>query len=229
MERTRLNKYIADCMGISRRQADRLIEHGRVEVDGKPAHLGMVIDPRRNKIRVDGRLIRPPRKRLYYVFHKPAGYICSRTGRKTIYDLLPRNLSRLDYVGRLDVNTSGVLLMTDDGDFAQAVMRSRLPRVYEVTLNEPLSEDAIAVLRKGPFLDGRPVEVGDVFTEGRHVTITLFEGRWRVVRRIFAAMGYEVKKLVRIQYGPISLEGLGEGKIRELTRGELAKLRELTK
>jgi len=225
----RLNKFLQENLGISRRNADNLIRQGKVIVDGRVAHPGQKIDPRKQKVLCEGKLVRPRRrKKLYYVFHKPTGYICSRRGFKTIYDGIPKKLRHLDYVGRLDVNTSGVLLLTDDGEFAQKIMRSRISRLYQVELNEPLSDDAAAVLRDGPFLDGRRVDIGAVEIDGRNVLVELFEGRCRAVRRMFGALGYEVKTLVRIRFGPVELGELPEAQLRPLTGTELKELRRQT-
>ncbi len=227
MEKIRLNKFLQQTLKISRRNADELIRQGEIKVDGQVAAPGMVIDPVRQKVVYRGKRIRwKPPKFSYYIFHKPAGYICSRAGYRTIYEVIPRQLRFLDYVGRLDVATSGLLLMTDDGDLAQKIVRSSIPRVYEVELDSSLDEPALAVLRDGPFLDGRRVAVGSVEADGPRVVIELFEGRWRAVRRIFAAMGYEVKSLRRIALGPIELGDLPEGEMRSLSREELRKLRE---
>ncbi len=221
----RLNRYIQRNAGISRRAADELIRAGRVTVDGKAAKPGMLVVPGQ-LVAIDGKPLAERRgPHTYIVMNKPVGYICSRRGHRTIFELLPERFRALSYVGRLDVGTSGTLILTDDGSLANALMRSNAPRVYRVVLSEPLSPDAEELLRRGPMLDGREVKLGAVEIEGRRVRLELFEGRWREVRRIFSAMGFAVVSLHRESFGGVSADDLPPGGVRVLSPRVLALLR----
>ena len=225
----RINKYIQRYAGISRRQADKLIERGIVKIDGVKASLGDTVIIGKQTITIDGKKIIPLEKdNVYIVMNKPVGYICSRKGNKTVFDILPSRFNSLSYIGRLDVNTSGVLLFTDDGDFIDKILRSNIPRVYYVRLNSILDEDAISLLKKGPMLDGRPVKLGKINIKGSEVVMEIYEGRWREVRRIFGSLGYSVLEICRTEFGNIKLGNLKTGRIRRLTELEIRNLRKFT-
>lgn len=220
---TRLNKYLAFQLGTSRREADDLIRQGRVVVDGTPATLGHQINLPAN-ILIDGQPIAYRRDYTYLLFHKPAGYICSRRKQgevDTIYSLLPQKYHHLKPVGRLDKDSSGLLILTDDGGFAQEMTHPRYykQKTYEVELDrelEPLHQQMINDF--GIQLEDGPSQmtlsrIND--TERRSWLVVMSEGRNRQIRRTFAALGYNVTRLHRSQFGNYSLGDISPGQTRE--------------
>ncbi len=219
----RLNKHLAFQLGISRREADTLIEQGRVSVDGQPAALGGRITPD-SVILVDGKPLAERTHFTYLLFHKPVGYICSRRKQgevETIYSLLPPEYHHLKPVGRLDKDSSGLLLLTDDGDFAQEMTHPRYykQKTYEVVLDrdlEPLHQQMVNDF--GVHLEDGPskltlMRMSD--SERRSWQVVMSEGRNRQIRRTFAALGYEVTKLHRTHFGNYSLGDIKPGKLHE--------------
>ncbi len=227
----RLNKFIADCSGISRRKADTLIEEQAVRVNGKPATLGQTINPDEDKVTLRGQLLVPERKR-YIVFHKPKNCITTRhdpEGRKTIYDWLPEALKTLDPVGRLDRDSTGLLLMSNDGTFVQRLSHPRYAhnKVYRVKLNQNVTESILHQLEAGIVLEpegklavAHVQEVVDLKT----VILVLKTGMNRQIRRSFEALGYSVLGLKRTAFAGITLGKLKPGEYRELKPGELKQL-----
>lgn len=222
---TRLNKYLALQLGISRREADLLIEKGRVKVNNDTATLGSQAGEK-DTITVDGNPITSSATLTYILLHKPIGYVCSRRRQgdsPTIYELLPAELHHLKPVGRLDKDSSGLLLLTNDGDFAHQMTHPKFQKtkVYEVSLDhelEPLHQQMISdhglMLEDGPskLILSRLSE-----TNRQRWQVTMGEGRNRQIRRTFAALGYIVTKLHRIQFGPYRVDDLEPGKYREIT------------
>lgn len=215
----RLNKFIALHLGISRREADERIEKGRVIINGKPAILGQRAEEGQT-ITVDGKPLQATAQLQYLLLNKPVGYVSSRRAQgdtPTLYSLLPKEYHPLKPVGRLDKDSSGLILLTNDGDFAFRMTHPKFQKVkvYEVSLNkqlEPLHQQMIADF--GVMLpDGRSqlglTRAHD--TDRRHWTITMSEGRNRQIRRTFAALGYEVKKLHRINFGNYALGDIKSG------------------
>lgn len=207
----RVNQFVARATGLSRRAADRLISEGRVMINGQKAVMGSSVDET-DEVTLDSKPLRLPAEATTIMLNKPTGYVCSRAGQgsKTVYELLPPELHRLKPVGRLDKDSSGLLLMTDDGDLADRLTHPRhdKSKVYEITLDEPLRQEDMARLEQGVRLDdglSRPV-LSDL--DGRNLTVTLSEGRNRQIRRTFAALGYTVTRLHRIRFGPYRLEKL---------------------
>ncbi|MCB9730424.1 MAG: rRNA pseudouridine synthase [Deltaproteobacteria bacterium] len=230
----RLQKRMAQLGFGSRRACDRLIAEGRVTVDGaRVTELGTRVSPSA-RVALDGKVAEDVGTRCI-VLHKPPGYLTARTdpqGRRTVYDLLPKDGPFLAHVGRLDYQTEGVLLFTNDGDLARTLLLpdARVPRVYDVKVRGQLSPDAIAALERGVPLDGRatlPVVVERIPTRSRHdwLRLTLFEGRNRHVRRILEAVGHPVNRLRRAAFGPVDLEGLAPGSWRPLAPDEVSSLR----
>jgi 23S rRNA pseudouridine2605 synthase len=227
----RLQRALARAGVASRRKAEDLIRAGRVQVDGEPATIGMSVDPETQRITVDGRGVRGPTRTTWLALNKPLGYVVSRSdpeGRRTVFGLLPK-VPGLTYVGRLDVMTSGLLLLTTDGAAAHRLMHPRyeVPRTYWLGVH---GADAAAIrgaLAQRIVIDGRPVRVVESrvrpATKGKSVEIelTLAEGRQRIVRRIAEQLGLKVEWLHRVAYGPVRLGKLPEGKWRELTRQEI--------
>jgi len=232
----RLQKVLAQAGVASRRAAEILIEEGRVEVNGRTVtEQGRRVDPERDTIRVDGARIPPPRRHAYLVLNKPRGVVSTMDdpeGRPTISDYLGRHTrERLYHVGRLDTDTEGMLLLTNDGDFAQRMMHPRyeLPKTYVAEVEGFVQNATLKRLERGVQLeDGwvRP-DRGKLGTRTDHrsmVTVVLHEGRNRIVRRMFDALGHPVRQLSRVQIGPVRMGQLRPGQVRELTREELGAL-----
>jgi 23S rRNA pseudouridine2605 synthase len=228
----RLQRALARAGVASRRAAEKLIEDGRVRVDGKPATLGMKVDPDRQRITVGNRSVKL-RERRWLAFHKPLGVVTTakdEEGRRTVLDFI-QDSAALTYVGRLDVMTTGLLLLTTDGEAVHRLThpRYRVPRRYTALVHgRPTAEIAKAVQQR-LVIDGRPVVPSEVKvrpgTEGRSILdLTLDEGRNRIVRRWCEAMGLKVDRLARLSYGPVRLGDLPPGRYRPLTPREEASL-----
>src|SRR5512146_1476309 len=209
----RINQYIARATGLSRRKADAIINQGRVTINGLDANLGSRVNEG-DQVALDKRSVTPLTKTVTIMLHKPVGYVSSRRGQgsRTIYELLPTEYRRLKPVGRLDKDSSGLLLLTDDGRLANRLTHPRYNKVkvYEVALDKPLTAADKKLLQRGVELeDGLSrLMIGD---RGQHLTVSLSEGRNRQIRRTFAALGYTVHKLHRISFGEYLLGGLKEG------------------
>ena len=223
------------CGVTSRRKADRLIDEGRVKVNGEVVRdLGVKIDPELDIVEVDGREVKPPRKR-YIVLNKPCCYLTqlgrSQSGKKTIEELIKDIPERVFPVGRLDYNTEGLLLLTNDGELANRILhpRYKLPKVYLALVKGRVTEESLRKMRKGTELEdgpAKPDSVRVVRYEGKNtlLEITFHEGRKHIVKRFLASFGHPVLKLKRVAIGPIRLGKLTSGKWRELTRRELRQL-----
>jgi 23S rRNA pseudouridine2605 synthase len=232
----RLQRALARAGVTSRRKAEDLIRAGRVRVDDAVATLGMSADPARQRITVDGRAVRAGGgPATWLALNKPVGYVVTRgdpEGRRTVYDLLPK-VPGLTYVGRLDVMTSGLLLLTTDGAAAHRLMHPRfaVPRTYWLRVHGQSATDVRAALTRPPVIDGRRVNVLDfrVRTVERSVEVemTLAEGRHRIVRRLAEALGLKVEWLHRVAYGPVRLGRLAEGKYRRLAAPEIEAIERL--
>ena len=216
MESIRLNKFLAERLGVSRREADDLIADGKVLVNDKPAILGARID-KNDKVCYNKSIIPFETDYLYIAMNKPVGYVCSRRAQgsaPTLYDLLPEEYKKLKTVGRLDKDSSGLILLTNDGDFAFQMTHPKFhkEKVYEVELDrllEPLHQQMISDY--GIMLDDGPSKFKVVHDENKYIVI-LSEGRNRQIRRTFAALGYHVTKLHRTTFGKYELSGLKPGK-----------------
>jgi 23S rRNA pseudouridine2605 synthase len=224
----RLQRALARAGVASRRAAETLITDGKVRVVGKPATLGMKVDPATQKITVRGRPVRLQERR-WLAFHKPLGVVTTASdeeGRRTVLDYIP-DRADLTYVGRLDVMTTGLLLLTTDGEAVHRLThpRYRIPRRYTALVHgRPTAEIAQAV-REKTVIDGRPVVPSEVRvrpgSEGRSILdVTLTEGRNRIVRRWAEALGLKVDRLARLSYGPVRLGDLAAGRYRPLTPRE---------
>jgi len=234
-EAVRLQKFLANAGVTSRRKAEELIEAGRVKVNGSVVReLGTKVDPARDEVLVDGRRIRSAQE-IWVALHKPRGYVSTRhdpQGRPTIYELLPEELHSLFYVGRLDVDSEGLILLTNAGDTAHRMLHPsfEVTRVYDVLVRGFLNRDAEERLRAGVMLDDGMARAQSVRVRpGRtpdesRVRLSLREGRKREVRRMMSALGHDVRRLRRISYGPIQLGALPPGKWRRLTETELRSL-----
>lgn len=228
----RINKYLALCGVASRRECDKLIAEGRVEVNGKIAELGCEIGGE-DVVKVDGREVKE-KKNEYYILNKPKGYICSvkdEKGRKTVLDLMPENVGRIYPVGRLDYDSEGLLILTTDGELAQHLTHpsNEVPKTYLVKIEGTITEAGLNPIRSGIDIGGyvtkkckaHIVETNKEYTK-IHVTIT--EGKNREIRKMFEAIGKNVTLLKRIKIGELTLRGLDRGSYRKLTQQEIAYL-----
>ncbi len=235
----RLQKVIAKAGIASRRKAEELIAQGKVKVNGVTVtEMGVQVSGN-DEITVNGKQIRTEEK-VYFLLNKPARVICSvsdEKGRKTVMDCFEGIQERIFPVGRLDYETTGLLIMTNDGEFANAMMhpRSHLPKTYEVTLNGVLTDDMARILSNGVMLDDGKTLPADVVilsrSENRNRTIlqiTIYEGRNREVRRMMEYFHCEVKKLNRVGYGNLDLGNLRQGEYRKLRMYEVKKLLSMT-
>lgn len=224
----RLQRALARAGVASRRAAETLIREGKVRVDGKVAELGSKVDPARQKITVRGRRVQLADRR-WLAFHKPLGVVTTASddaGRRTVFEFLP-DAAGLTYVGRLDVMTTGLLLLTTDGEAVHRLThpRYRIERRYTALVHGRSTAEIQAATRQKVVLDGRPVEPKEVRVrpgkDGRSILdVTLLEGRNRVVRRWCEAMGLKVDRLARLSYGPVRLGDLAPGRYRPLTPAE---------
>jgi len=232
----RLNRFLSQAGVASRRRADEIITAGRVTVNGEVVTtLGVEVDPERAAVAVDGGPVRLPSAFTYIMLNKPPGCVVTMAdpqGRRTAAHLVSAVGVRVVPVGRLDVDTEGLLLMTDDGDLAHRVAHPsfELDKVYEVEAAGILTETERRTLETGVELDGRlttPATVRLISTGGDTTVaeITLHEGRKRQVRRMFEEVGHRVTRLRRVRLGPIGLGNLPPGRWRRLTEGELGALR----
>lgn len=232
----RLNRYLSMCGIASRRKADTLIADGKVEVNHRAIiDLGTKINPERDRVFVDGKQVTQVHDCVYLVMNKPKDAITTLSderGRTTVMSLL-RSKHRVYPIGRLDRNTTGVLLFTNDGEFANRLMHPKfeIPKSYQVTLETVVTRDHIEKLRKGVRLDDGKPAGGEVYVlpggKGKEIGIIIHEGRNRQVRKMFESLGYEVRKLDRVAYGPITKDGLARGASRSLSRSEVRALRQL--
>jgi len=235
-ELVRLNKYLAMCGVASRRKADELIQQGRVAVnDQVVTQLGVKINPEKDKVTVDGKIVKPEEKLVYIVLNKPKDCITTvkdEKGRRTVLDLV-KVKQRIFPVGRLDRNTTGVLLLTNDGELAYRLMhpKYKVEKAYKVAIDKPIKPEDIEKLKRGIMLDGRKTQSCDVYilpnSQNKELGITIREGRYRQIRRMFEKLGYKVLKLHRVSFGGITVSGMKRGEWRYLTEKEIKKLKRL--
>lgn len=234
MSGTRLNKYIASSGLCSRRKADELIEAGRVLVNGKKiTELGFLVQDK-DKVFVDKKLIHPV-KHEYYRFYKPAGYITTaddEKGRKTIYDILPENLQHLKPVGRLDKDSTGLLILTNDGDLINELTHPsiKVPKIYLVTINGQIHRHELEQLANGVEIEKGKIAYADISvldmnSEKTTMQITLYQGLNRQIRKMFEFVGYEVKSLKRIQHATLTLQGLKRGEFKPVKPQQIKELK----
>lgn len=232
----RLQKIIAAAGITSRRKAEELITQGLVTVNGQMVtELGSKADPDRDHIKVAGRLLRSSPTPLYLLLNKPVGYVSTVSdpqGRPTVISLVREINQRVYPVGRLDYHSSGILLLTNDGELANFLMSrgSAVPRTYQVKLDEPVESSQLAKLEQGVVLDGQrtaPARVRPLAVRDKPwYEITLVEGRYHQVRRMFERIGRQVVKLKRVRIAFLTDKGIEPGKFRYLTPLEVAKLKD---
>jgi 23S rRNA pseudouridine2605 synthase len=224
----RLNAFLARAGVASRRRADELILAGRVRVNGAPGELSTVVGAR-DMVEVDGQRVEP-QALAYVLLHKPAGFVTTARdpqGRPTVVGLVPHP-ARVVPVGRLDADTTGVLLLTNDGPLAHRLAHPRygVPKVYEAEVEGTPGEEALRALREGVELeDGRTAPAEARLRRPGVVELTLHEGRKHQVKRMLEAVGHPVQRLHRSRYAGLGVDGLEPGTWRELTREEVAALR----
>ena len=232
--RIRLNKFLAERLGVSRREADGLIASGQVSVNNHPAVLGARID-KNDKVCYNNSIVQFENDFLYLAMNKPKGYVCARRAQgdaPTLYELLPEKYRKLKTVGRLDKDSSGLILLTNDGDFAFSMTHPKFhkEKIYKVELDrdlEPLHQQMISDF--GIDLeDGKSkfaVIRDDKFDDRKHFTVILSEGRNRQIRRTFITVGYRVINLHRTKFGPFELDDLKSGTTTEISPATIQKLK----
>jgi 23S rRNA pseudouridine2605 synthase len=240
MQNLRLQKFLADAGLMSRRSAEEEIKRGNVAVNGHVAYLGQKIDPRTDLVTYRGkRVLFQKREYTYIMLNKPRGYLCSTSddrGRKCVTDLIDGVDKRIYPVGRLDLISEGMLLLTDDGDLKNRLTHPShsLPKLYRVKVAEPVSEREYDILTSALEIDGytiRPVEVsvGESDDSGTVLKMTLLEGRNRQIRKMCEIAGLTVKRLSRISIGKLKLNNLPVGKWRYLDSDEVDYLYKSTR
>lgn len=232
----RINKFLAECGVASRRACDKLIESGAVLVNGKKAAIGDDVSEK-DEITVDGQPVKRKLVHSYYIMNKPKGYVCTvkdDKDRKTVMSLLPEGAGRVYPVGRLDYDTEGLLLFTDDGDLAFRLThpKSEIPKTYLVRIEGSIGDKELNRLRAGVELDGKltgksKVKVIETDKQYTKLHVTINEGRNRQVRRMFECVGKQVDFLKRIRIGDLGLGSLARGKVRRLSDEEVFYLSNL--
>jgi pseudouridine synthase len=217
----RINKWVAVSSGLSRRAADQAIKDGRVQVNTTTAELGQQVSLS-DTITLDQKTLRPPEQLATIMLNKPVGYVCSRAkqGNKTIYELLPASFRELKPVGRLDKDSSGLLLLTNDGQIANELTHpsKKKLKVYEVSLNRPLSATDQKKIEQGIQVENYTSYLQLKELAGHtHFLVSLMEGKNRQIRRTFGALEYRVAKLHRISFGSYTLGELPSGSFQRLT------------
>ena len=230
----RLNKFLAERLGVSRREADDLIASGKVLVNEKPAVLGARID-KNDKVCYNNKIVAFQNAFFYLAMNKPVGYVCSRRAQgdtPTLFELLPKEYQKLKTVGRLDKDSSGLILLTNDGDFAFQMTHPKFhkEKIYEVELDRdlsPLHQQMISDF--GVDLEDGKSQFTVIRAEDqsgrKHFTVILKEGRNRQIRRTFQAVGYRVTKLHRTQFGPFVLNNLAPGKIEPISQEYISRIK----
>lgn len=231
----RLQKLLAASGVASRRKCEELMLDGLVEVDGEViTRLGTKVDPRVAVVRVDGRRLPPISAHVYLVLNKPRGVVSTMSdpqGRRCLADVLADRAERLFHVGRLDTDTEGLLLLTNDGDFAQRMAHPshEVDKTYVAEVDGEVTKATIRSLSDGVQLDDGPVAPSSVRLLSTHggrsiVELVIHEGRNRIVRRLLAEVGHPVRRLTRTRFGSVDLKGVRAGELRDLTRDELGAL-----
>jgi 23S rRNA pseudouridine2605 synthase len=235
----RLQKLLAQSGVASRRRCEELMLAGLVEVDGEVVtRLGTKVDPRTAVIRVEGRRLPPVSPNVYLALNKPRGVVSTMSdpeGRRTLSDLVADRPERLFHVGRLDTDTSGLIILTNDGDFAQRLAHPsyEVDKTYVAEVAGDVSKATLTQLREGVTLDDGPVTVSAARIVQRGggktiVELVIHEGRNRIVRRLLDSVGHPVRRLTRTRIGPVALGQLKSGELRDLTREELGELLDTT-
>jgi len=233
-EQIRLNKYLASCGLGSRRQADELIKSGTVEVNGKITESPGVSVTAKDVVKVKGRVIKPE-KLEYVIYYKPAGYITTlkdEKGRKTIFDVLPENLRGLKPAGRLDKDSTGLVILTNDGELIQKLThpKKRVPKVYSVLAEGKVTQEDLIRFVKGIEIEKGKIAYAEAVILGYEnslttLEVTLYQGYNRQIRRMFDAVEHPVRALKRISHANIQVTGLKKGQFRYLKPKEVKELK----
>ena len=238
MAKTRIQKVLSEAAVASRRAIEQMVLEGRISVNGQTVtKLPCFVDAAADRILVDGRIVRKrPAQKMYFLVNKPRGVLCTQSdpqGRPRAVDLVPEMPgARVYCVGRLDADSTGLLLLTNDGELTEYLTHPRygVPKTYVVEINGALSADQIARFKSGVFVGGKPTSRAAVTVLRKSPTrslleVTLTEGRNREIRRILLKLGVKVKRLKRVAIGPITDRGLKIGSVRVLRAVEVARLR----
>ncbi len=230
----RLQKFLSECGVASRRKSEELISQGKVKVNGRIAQIGDKVNTKRDTVTVSGKKIVGNKNKYYIMLHKPRGFITTLSDemdRKCVAELVKDIPERIYPVGRLDKDSEGLLLMTNDGEFANAMMHPKhhVPKTYRVTVRQNVTENMVDELSSGIMIEGRrtaPADVRVLLKEDTRTVleIILYEGRNREIRKMCESLGLDVIRLKRTQYGSIKLGMLAQGKYRELTADEVHRL-----
>lgn len=230
----RLQKYLAQAGVASRRKSEELIEMGVARVNNRTAKIGDSIDPKKDTVTVRGKRVQLSGNKYYLLVNKPRGYVTTTDddlGRKDVTELVSDIKARIYPVGRLDRDSEGALIMTNDGDFANILMHPshQISKTYRVTVRSSVTKEHQEAMQNGIEIDGKMTAPAEVFivekSEKRSVMeIVLYEGRNRQIRRMCEALGLEVARLKRVAVGCVKLENLPVGKYRELTQSEINSL-----
>ncbi len=234
MAKVRLNKYIASAGICSRRKADEMIEQGLVNVNGKRvSELGYLVSEK-DKVFIDEKLIHPL-KHEYYRFYKPAGYITTaddEKGRKTIYDILPEELHKLNPVGRLDRESTGLIILTNDGELINELTHPsvKIQKVYIVSINGRINQNHIDQMANGIEIEPNKkayaeVDVLEISNKSTLMEVVLYQGLNRQIRKMFDYLGFEVESLKRIQHATITLDGLKRGEFKPIKPKQVKELK----
>ena len=235
----RLQKYMADCGIASRRKSEELIAAGKVRVNGNVAKVGDKVDPKRDQVTVDGRKVRRDNELRYIMLHKPRGFISTMSDerdRKCVAQLVADVGTRVYPVGRLDKDSEGLLLFTNDGEFANNMTHpsKHVSKNYRVTIRPEITDEQIALMMSGMMIDGKKTLPADVkvlqkYPDRTVLEVTLCEGRNRQIRKMCEALDLEVARLKRTSIGSVRLGMLQQGKWRDLTPQEVASLKRSVK
>jgi 23S rRNA pseudouridine2605 synthase len=224
----RVQKIISEAGVASRRKAEEFIKSGQVLINGKKAKLGDKADPKTDIIKVYGKIVKPAEEKIYLILNKPKGYVVSKSdplNRKTVFSLLPPEYqNKLWNVGRLDFNTEGLLILTNDGTLTQELSHPKYEheKEYEVVVQEEVKDSQLEHLREGVDLPTGTTYPAKVKTKNGKIYITIHEGKKRQVRRMFEAVGLTVKNLKRIRIGELKLpENLTPGKFQSVKKSEI--------
>lgn len=231
----RINKFLAQCGVASRRKCDDIISSGEISVNGKSVkELGMEINPKKDIIEYNGKQLKLADSFSYFKLHKPKGYICSakdEKGRKTVFDLIHEEGLRLFSVGRLDYNTEGLLIITNDGDFSNKVMHpsNEIDKEYVVRIEGQIKESELAVMRAGVVVEGErlpPAKITFLGYDGNdaRLSVVINEGINRQVRKMFEAIGKNIILLKRVRISNVKLGGLKRGEYKALSQAEILSL-----
>ncbi|MEE2709723.1 MAG: pseudouridine synthase [Gemmatimonadota bacterium] len=232
----RLNKFLAEAGIASRRGSDEIIRAGRVTVNGhKPQEMGVQVDPESDEVKIDGRMVTLRPHSVYCMLNKPVGYLTTVTdphGRKTVMELLKGIPERIYPVGRLDFDTDGLLLITNDGSLSNALTHPRyqIEKEYKVEVNGNPTPDQLRILESGILLDGRltgqaKINIDSATRRKTSLLVTVKEGRKRQIRFMFRHIGFEVNGLTRLRIGPVHLGSLKDSCWRDLKEAEVKELR----